>query len=268
MKIVYPGGKTKALTFSYDDNQIYDRRLLKTLNEYGLQGTFHINSGTVGWKDESVEFVQWEELKELYQGHEVACHGLNHPFFGQLPQGQLLYEIQEDKKRLEHAVNYVVRGMSYPFGEYSDTVIETAGTAGIEYSRTVEATGNFFWPVNFMRWHPTCHHDEAIRNKDLVNNFLNPPGYLNLPLFYIWGHSFEFARNNNWEDFEKVCAALAGHKDVWYATNIQIKDYISAVRGLVYSADQTMIYNPSAITVYFMDKGSLITLEPRATLNV
>ena len=265
MKFLYPNGKTKALTFSYDDNQIFDRRLVEILNQYGLKGTFHLNSGMIGTKNEQDEFVTWDEIKELYKDHEVACHGYNHPFFGQLPKGELEYEIVEDKKKLEDTVKYPVRGMSYPFGEYSDEVINTAKVAGIEYSRTVGDTGNFSWPTDFMKWNPTCHHNEAFRNKDLLNNFINPPSYLNLPLFYIWGHSFEFHRENTWEEMEKLCEKLSGQKEVWYATNIQIKDYICAVRNLVFSVDQRMIYNPSAITVYINNNNVVQNIKPGET---
>ena len=34
-KLYYPGFKEKALTFSYDDGQIFDRRLVKLFNRYG-----------------------------------------------------------------------------------------------------------------------------------------------------------------------------------------------------------------------------------------
>lgn len=265
MKILYPEGKTKALTFSYDDNQIYDRRLISIFNQYGLRGTFHLNTGSIKMKEQSDVFISWEELDQLYKGHEAACHGLSHPFFGQLSRGDIQYEIQEDKKRLESVVKYPVRGMSYPFGEYSDEIIRIAESTGIEYSRTVEDTQNFNWPTVFMKWHPTCHHNQAFHNKELVDRFLDPPDYLTLPLFYIWGHSFEFHRENTWQEMEKLCKQLSNHADVWYATNIQIKDYICAVRNLVVSADRSMIYNPSAATIYLDDQNSIKMIKPGET---
>ena len=42
---LFPEGKTKALTMSYDDGQIFDRRLISIFNKYGIKGTFHLNSG-------------------------------------------------------------------------------------------------------------------------------------------------------------------------------------------------------------------------------
>ena len=38
-------GKYKALTFSFDDGNFDDIRLIKIMNKYGLKGTFNLNSG-------------------------------------------------------------------------------------------------------------------------------------------------------------------------------------------------------------------------------
>ena len=45
MEYLYPGGLAKAITFSYDDGQVYDRRLIEIFNQAGFKGTFHLNSG-------------------------------------------------------------------------------------------------------------------------------------------------------------------------------------------------------------------------------
>ena len=70
MRFVYPNGLRKALTFSYDDGQSFDRRLAELLRSHGMKGTFHLNSERVGadWGNE--KFITAEELKEVYAGHE------------------------------------------------------------------------------------------------------------------------------------------------------------------------------------------------------
>lgn len=260
--ILFPEGKTKACTFSYDDGQIFDRRLAALFDAYQLKATFHLNSGSIG-RD---SYVGWDELKEIYKNHEVSCHGYSHPYFTQLSKGSIVEEILEDKKCLEAAVKYPVRGMSYPYGIYSDKLIESAKVLGMEYSRTVEDTNSFGLPVDFMKWHPTCHHNKA--SDALVEQFLNPPGYMRLPLFYIWGHSFEFDRENSWSKIEGLCEKLAHHKDTWYATNIEIKDYISAFRGLVCSAEQNILYNPSGIPVYLKANEKIIIVHGAETVHL
>ena len=255
-KLYYPQGKKKALTLSYDDGQVFDRKLVEIFNKYNMKGTFHLNSGTLGQGG----FVTVEEVKELYRGHEVSCHTVTHPYMNQLPQGQLIQEVWDDRRNLERMAGYPVRGMSYPFGVYDERSMKAIELLGIEYSRTVNATRGFNLPGDFLQWHPTCHHNDNLIEK--LQEFKNQPPWANLPLFYIWGHSFEFDRENTWELIENFCSEASGDEEVWYATNIEIKDYISAMRSLVVNVDQNQIYNPTAVTVWAGNDNKLIEVKP------
>ena len=44
-EIIFPNGKSKAFTMSYDDGTIHDRRLVEIMNRYGIRGTFNLNAG-------------------------------------------------------------------------------------------------------------------------------------------------------------------------------------------------------------------------------
>ncbi|NLM96027.1 MAG: polysaccharide deacetylase family protein [Halanaerobiaceae bacterium] len=251
----YPEGRKKALTMSYDDGQIHDRRLVEIFNKYGIKGTFHLNSGTL----DKEGFLKSAEIKELFRGHEIAVHSVNHPFLTRIPAGVLLEEIIEDRRRLEELAAYPVRGMSYPFGEYNDNLLNLLPHLGIEYSRTVQSHGSFRLPENFLAWHPTCHHEQDILEK--FKEFQKPSPWEQLPLFYIWGHSFEFARNDNWDLIEEFCKIAGGDEETWYATNVEIMDYIKALRGLKISVDQKIVYNPSAIPVWISADGEAVKIE-------
>ena len=264
-RICFPNGCKNAFTLSYDDNQIYDRRLVEMFNKYNLKATFHINSGTLGVSNERDTFIEADEVATLYKGHEVACHAVTHPFLSQLPDGLIVREILDDRANLEKLSGSLVRGMSYPYGDFSDRLINLASSVGIEYSRTVESTGYFDIPKNFMTWHPTCHHNDAMKH---VDDFVNGPHYREMALFYVWGHSFEFERQNNWDYMEEFCKAVSGHDFVWYATNIEIKDYVTAARSLITSADQSTIYNPTAIDVFIIKDGSVIEIKKGETVKL
>ena len=261
IKFLFPDGKDKALTFSYDDAQIYDRRLVSILNQHGMKGTFHLNSGTL----DQDGFITSSEVEELYANHEVACHGVTHPYFSQLSGAQTAAEIYEDRKALERCCGKIVRGFSYPFGEYNERLIETARNLGIVYSRTVQDTMNFTLPADFMLWHPTCHHDRV--TDEFIEDFLNPQGYRNLSLLYIWGHSFEFERKNNWDHISRICDKLEGRKDVWYATNIEIYEYVTAMRSLIMSVDGNIIYNPTAVDLHLLLGDRTVCLSAGMCLN-
>ena len=254
MDVAFPEGKKKALTFSYDDGQIFDRRLICMLKEYGLKGTFHLNSGTVGTDG----YVTKEEIPELYDGMEIAGHTVSHPYLLQKSAAEITAEIWEDRKMLEQWNGKIVRGFSYPFGETSGHISDILKNSGLEYARTVVSTHSFGWPDDFLMWNPTCHHNEV--TEEMIQHFLAPFEYERNLLFYIWGHSFEFDREQTWGKFEAVCEKLSEQGDVWYATNIQIKEYITAVRSLVVSADGRYVYNPSAQSAWIWKDGESVEI--------
>ena len=41
-------------------------------------------------------------------------------------------------------------------------------------------------------------------------------------IFYIWGHSYEFEGNRNWDRLERLCEMLAGRDDIFYGTNREV----------------------------------------------
>ena len=240
---LFPGGVRRALTMSYDDGMEYDYRLVEIFNQSGIRGTFHLNSGRLGEK----ERVRPEDVAGLYKNHEVSVHTVNHPYLTQIPDAQVLEEILEDKERLEELCGYPVRGMSWPFGAWTDHAISLSEACGMEYSRTVAATGSFDLPQDFMKWHPTAHHDDDLEG--LWNKFMERE-FEQMLLFYVWGHSFEFDRNHNWEKIGNFCRMAGGREDVWYATNIEILDYVQAARSLRFSRNRKIVYNPSAQDVW------------------
>ena len=243
----YKDGKKHIVTFSYDDGAKEDYRLVEIFNKYGMKGTFNLNSGRVYADNEDVSA---QDLKSLYEGHEVAVHTVNHPWLEKCPSITVINQVVEDRKALEKQCGYVVRGMAYPFGTYNDDVISILKNCGIVYSRIV-GDGGFGLPSDFMQWKPTCHHNNATKYIDNFINCLDTPWASNL--FYIWGHSFELGRSQErgFDYIEGICKRLAEHKDkIWFATNIEIYDYINAQRSLHVAADESFIYNPTQIDVW------------------
>ena len=76
--LTYPQWKLKALSFSYDDGNIADRKLIEIFNRFGMHGTFHIPSAWLTDPKRSVSRVKEAEIKTLYSGHEVSGHGAKH----------------------------------------------------------------------------------------------------------------------------------------------------------------------------------------------
>ena len=261
-KITYPNGKRKALTFSYDDGRIHDRKLVAIFNRYGMKGTFHLNSG----KLDTPDYINSAEVHSLYKGHEISCHGVEHLWLNQHPKESLVHEIWEDRRALERLAGYPVFGMSYAYGAYTDSVVKLIKSLGIQYSRTVNATKQFNVPSDYFRWNPTCHHNDNI--SELSDEFLRQPPSRSLSLFYIWGHSYEFNNENNWGILEGFCEKTSNNPEIWYPTNIEYMKYMTAVTNLVTGVDGNMIYNPSGSTVFIEKDGKIIQIPAGHTVHL
>ncbi len=264
IRYLLPGGARRVLTMSYDDgNYEGDKRLVGIFNKYGIKGTFHLNGQNYmpgGWGYDKIE-----ELKELYKGHEVSMHALTHPFLECLPKSEVVYEMQKDREVLEGLAGYPVRGMSYPYGGHTKTVRDVFEVLDIKYARTVRSTNGFSFPENFLEWHPTCHHKSDILTK--LGTFSRVSTKY-VPMFYVWGHSYEFNQENTtftWEGIEEFCEAASKLEDVWFATNAEVYDYTMAMRRLEISADKKMFFNPSAVSVWIEADGKSFELKPGVT---
>lgn len=263
---LFPGGKKKALTLSYDDGIYQDKKLVNIFNKNKLKATFNLNSGLQGEEgsfvinDLLIKRMKKEEITHLYDGHEIANHGLNHLSLIDIPKELMIKEVLEDKKNHESMFHYPVRGMAYPYGTYNEKVIKVLEALGVEYSRTVNNHRGFSLPSNFLEWNPTAHHnDEGLM--ELSKKFLEEES-LGMELFYLWGHSYEFDLNSNWKVIEEFCEYMGNRNCIWYATNIQIVDYLKALDRLKFSSDYTSVFNPSAVSTWIELSGTKIQIKP------
>lgn len=259
----FPGGKHKAFTMSYDDGLVYDKRLAALFDKCGIRATFHLNSGFLGRRD----YITEEDVKVIFRNHEVSVHTRTHPFLADIPREMMVSEILEDREALESLVGYPVRGMSYPYSSYSDFIVEMLPTLGMEYARIVDTDYEFKIPFDFLRWCPTCHHDD-IRLMELAKNFLELKASRKPRLMNVWGHSYEFERNGNWQAIEAFSEFIGNRDDIWYATNIEIVDYINALKNLRFSASCQYIHNPSAIDVWITAGEQPVKIAVGATVRI
>ncbi len=240
----FPGGRYKVLTMSYDDGREEDRRLVKIFNENGIRGTFNLNTG----RGDDVRRIPQAEWKDLYKGHEIACHTFSHPTISRCPLEGVTHEVMVDRTNLEAITGTPVRGMAYPNGSTSEDIRKLLPFLGIRYARVTQTTGGFAIPEDFFSWAGTCHHRDNLieRGKEFLDFFKKQYLYL----MYVWGHSYEFTNDDNWEVMEEFCAMMGGKDDIWYATNIEIVDYLDAAKRLEFTAALDKVYNPSAIDVW------------------
>ena len=273
--MLFPGGLSRALTLSYDDGVDQDERLLEIMARHGLKGTFNLN-GSLLCEGEPVypagqvhRRVSRSKTLRLFKdsGQEVALHSATHPHLERLPAGMIAHEMMMDRLTLERLFGCIIRGMAYPYGTYSDEVVEVLRTLGLVYARTVESSRGFDIPRDWLRMRPTCHHDDP-ELMTLLDRFLALNPQDEPRLFYLWGHSYEFEQRGNWDVIERFAQAAGGRPDVWYATNIEVHDYVWAYHQLRFSADGHIIQNPTATAVWLKAGRQELTLAPGETLKI
>ena len=277
----FPEGKLKAVTFSYDDGCRADIHLAEIFNKYGMKGTFNLNSAWLGKND-----TDWHLTKEEIQqhiidaGHEIATHGAEHRANGNLRAIDGIQDVLNCRLGLEKDFDTIVRGLAYPDtgivhlnnGATLESIEHYLKELDIAYARTLgEINDSFNLPQNWYQWMPTAHHD-SVETMELIDKFVNysEQSYAarrEPKLLYLWGHAYEFSEKNNWERMEEICQRLSGKDDTWYATNIEIYDYVAAYNSLIYSADGTKIYNPTLTQVWFDIDSKQYTVKSGETIK-
>lgn len=274
----FPNGKAKAVTLSYDDGCADDIRFSDTITKAGFKCTFNLNTAVN-------QALSTEQIKEKFldRGHEIAVHGAYHIAPGNVRSIVGIRDVLDCRLALEERFGIIVRGMAYPdtgitrFANNAsyENIKQYLTDLGIVYSRTLAGDNNSFsLPTDWHAWMPTAHHN----NPDImayIDEFVNIDTSVNAycarrtpRLFYIWGHAYEFERNNNWEHLDEICDKLGGHDDIWYATNIEIYEYVTAYNSLVYSADGTIIKNPTLFEIWFDIDGQEYKIMPGETLKI
>ena len=227
--------KLKSITFSYDDGVTQDIRLIELLNKYNLKCTFNLNSELLG-RNGILERnggqriahykIHPEDVKSVYEGHEVAVHTLTHPNLTQLDEAEIIRQVEQDRLNLSELVGYEVIGMAYPCGgtNNDDRVADIIkNNTGVKYSRTITSSNSFDAQENLYRFNPTAYHimnfnDLMEMAKRFVEMKTDKP-----QLLYIWGHSYEMDfETDNWVKLEELFKLISNREDIFYGTNKEV----------------------------------------------
>lgn len=273
--MLWPGGRKKCCTLSFDDGTVEDVRIAQMLRDRELRATFNLNPGLFGHSDHleqgtfavEHEKLPVERIAEVYEGFELAVHGYTHAHLGRVPSSMAAYEIVRAKAELEDIVHAPVRGMAWPIN-FRDpdlaNVRDTARACGICYGRTTRRSFDCVgMPDDWLAWDAACSYVQPELD-GVVDKFLQPvgqdggPAYREPYLLYVWGHGYEATGRKAWGTLEAFLDRVSGRDDVWYASNIEVYDYAQALRSLVYSATGDYLYNPSRLDVWMQVDGRVV----------
>ena len=250
----YPHGKTKAFNVTYDDGVLQDVPFVALLNRYGLKGTFNLNSQLMEqefcWIHENgmqVRRLSPDAAQGLYDGHEIACHTLTHPYMQALSDEALRYEIGEDKRRLEAMFGRRVEGFAVPFDYYDERIARCVADCGFAYGRMSEESGSYdpwerqyFWRSGIFHLRPEL--------EDFVDGFLGSDQ--ELALCQIVGHSYDLDAANLWDTMERIFSKVSRAEDVLPMTHLELVRYLQAMEQAV--IDRDGIGNPSGESLWFL----------------
>jgi hypothetical protein len=239
------------------------------LNQYGLKGTFNLNYGLIlqnfTWQHEcgmTVRRLTEEQVKAVYEGHEIASHSYSHPYFDNMSETDILKELGADKFFLERLTGREVAGYATPFYYYSDLMADCVRYCGFEYARISEESNDYSVPADFYHWRGSKFHwDEDL--EDFVRRFLETDQ--ELALCQLVGHSYDLDVMDLWDKMERICCAVANDLRVWAATHIEIVRYLRAME--ISRITDREIKNESSTVLWFEIDGRVISLQPGETIR-
>ena len=119
-----------------------------------------------------------------------------------------------------------------------------------------------------MTWDAACSYVQPELD-GVVDKFLAPiESYRDPYLLYVWGHGYEATGRAAWGTLERFLDRVSGKADVWYASNIEVYDYVEALRSVVYSASGDYLYNPSRLDVWLEVDGRAVRIRSGETVEI
>ncbi len=238
--MLWKDDKKKAITISYDDGYVHDKKLIELFEQYEIPCTFNLNSKHLSDTVYSIDFLNYDpeyrnkkisknEIKGLYRKHEIACHTSRHKDITKLGKMDIVNEVLWDRFRLSLYSYRNIKGLAYPYGRNNDESEKILRRCGIKYGRVTECDESFAIPNDFYCWKPTVYHlDDKLMS--LSRRFIDcmDEGVL----FHVWGHSCELYENNRWNIMQDWLKYIGEYKDqIWFATNIEIFEYVMQHKG-------------------------------------
>ena len=270
----FPNFKLKALSLSFDDGLKTDERLVKIILDYGLKGTFNLNSGYMADKADQMR-LDLEKACNLYlsSGMEVAVHGGYHVPVDKVDTAIAVNDLIRDRVSLEKIFGRVIKGMAYPLGSTDLNSKNVAKSCGFKYARTINDTEKFNLPEDWLMLNPTtsCANSKTLELiKEFVSLGESQYFWFNEPRFFcLWGHSFDFIAEKDWDKFIDFAKIVSNASDIWLATVGEVHDYVQAFERLEFSADGICVKNPSATDVYIKYyNGKNVVVPAGKTINL
>jgi len=129
---------SRSVSITFDDGyRDFYLNVYPYFRRYKLPATVFVTTGYVGqdWPlgKHGLEMLTWNEIEEISNnGIEIGAHTVTHPNLQEENPSKAEYEIMESKREIEKHLKKSVRFLSYPFGRYTNRILEIAKNSGFE----------------------------------------------------------------------------------------------------------------------------------------
>jgi len=168
-----PTGKMVLITFDDGYYSLY-KYALEILSGYGFTATLFLSTSFIGnpYEQGDFDFVKhdhqltWDEIKKLHAaGWSVQSHGYNHKRLNSLSVEEIIKEVTLSKSIIEQNLGTQVHSFAFPYGIYTNAVIQQLKVAGYTFAYSVHS-GKMFSRSNKFRL-PRIE----INNMDTMDSF-------------------------------------------------------------------------------------------------
>ncbi len=146
-----PNKRNIIITFDDGCNSLY-YNAFPVLKKYGIKAVVYIVTNSIGeenviWEQNEnknpLDILSVDQIKEMAEfGIEFGSHSMNHKHLGQLSENELIEDLSESKRVLENILNNEVYSIAYPYGTYSNKVLEITAKTGYLFGLTTKPGNN------------------------------------------------------------------------------------------------------------------------------
>lgn len=162
--------RTNGSVVTFDDGHISNYWAGKYIAKKGYgNANFFINPAKVGQN----YYMNWLQIRELSDlGMSIQSHGLDHSYFSDLDNKEIIFQLKESKRLIEENTNKQVTIVAPPGGRYDERTIKAALSLDYEVMTVskpgrVKNTSKFLQPrIAVMK---NSSVDQLLSSQNLIN---------------------------------------------------------------------------------------------------
>lgn len=223
----------------WDDGVATDIRVIEICRKYNAKATFNLCPGRIpentipaGWLDPyyrgwshfgfSGGGIGKKDLKDIYEGFQVASHCWKHEVAGSVPDDEFLKAAVDARNFLEDLFQRECKGFAWPCGVHTPETERMLAEAGFLYGRTVTYKADVTTNSNPLALDSNCHVLDT-SFWDILDKARETG------VFYFWGHSYELMDVPQlWKNYEMKIKALSEDPEVEW---VDVVDLVPLCKG-------------------------------------